>query len=331
MTAYDGNRHKRYIFRMNQGRTLKLFLVDGVPQGLLTAEIMNWTGHVICGSRGKLTELIQRPESKRAGVYLLAGPDTGTGVGTQIYLGETDDVATRLKLHNRPEEKGGKDFWERVCVVTSKDANLTKGHVKYLESRLITAAQAAGKAILLNGTDPQYENLPEADRSDMEFFLEQIQTLLPVLGFDYLRAAPIPAVVETVAPSQPDALLVELPIFVGDVPTYGIVARGKQVEGEFVVLAGSTARRHWEGAQSPYTALFNDLVGAGILVPTADNTLNRFTKDYSFKSPSAAAAVVAGRPANGRTHWRVEGSNITYAAWQEGLLGTPTTPLGPAA
>ena len=152
-----------------------------------------------------------------------------------------------------------------------------------------------------------------------------------MLGFDYLRAAPIPAVVETVASSQPDALLVALPIFVGDVPTYGIVARGKQVEGEFVVLAGSTARRHWEGAQSPYTALFNDLVGAGILVPTADNTLNRFTKDYSFKSPSAAAAVVAGRPANGRTHWRVEGSNITYAAWQEGLLGTPTTPLGPAA
>ena len=38
---------QRAAYRMStsQGRTLKLFLVDGVPNGLLTAEIMNWSGH----------------------------------------------------------------------------------------------------------------------------------------------------------------------------------------------------------------------------------------------------------------------------------------------
>jgi hypothetical protein len=79
-----------------------------------------------------------------------------------------------------PKIKGGKDFWEKVCVVTSKDANLTKGHIKYLESRLINIAQQGGRCELLNGTDPGYDNLPEADRSDMAFFLAQIQNLLPV-------------------------------------------------------------------------------------------------------------------------------------------------------
>ncbi|MDP9931563.1 GIY-YIG nuclease family protein [Variovorax paradoxus] len=306
---------------MNKGRTLKLFLVDGIPQGLLTAEIMNWTGHVITGSRGKLAELVQRSEARRAGVYLLAGPDTGTGVGTQIYLGETDDVATRLKLHNRPEDKGGKDFWERVCIITSKDANLTKGHVKYLESRLITVAQAAGRCVLVNGTDPQYENLPEADRSDMEFFLEQIQTLLPVLGFDYLRAAPQAPASKVSSDTAVPPSVSPSPIFIGDVRRHGITARAQELEGEFVVMKGSKARLAWEGVEGSYTLLFEELVKAGVLIPTPDGIHNEFTKNYAFSSPSAAAAVVAGRTANGRTHWVVEGSGKTYAEWQEEQVG----------
>jgi len=97
---------------MNNGRTLKIFLVDGAPNGLLTAEIMNWTGHVLTGPRSRLPELVQRPEAKRTGVYFLVGPDGGSGIGTQVYIGETDDVGQRMKEHNRPEERGGKDFWE---------------------------------------------------------------------------------------------------------------------------------------------------------------------------------------------------------------------------
>ena len=313
---------------MSQGRTLKLFLVDGVPQGLITAEIMNWSGHVITGSRGKLTELIQRSEAKRAGVYLLAGPDTGAGVGTQIYIGETDDVATRLKLHNRPEDKGGKDFWERVCIITSKDANLTKGHVKYLESRMITVAQAAARCILANGTDPQHQNLPEADRSDMEFFLEQIQTLLPVLGFDFLRAAPQATVAKTAGTSTPISPTPASPFFTGDIRKHEITARGREIEGEFVVEMGSKARLHWEGVDGTYTRLFEELVKAGVLVPTADGKHNQFVKSYAFSSPSAAAAVVAGRSANGRIHWLVEGSGKTYADWQEEQLSQVASTQG---
>lgn len=305
---------------MNNGRTLKLFLVDGIPNGLLTAEIMNWTGHVITGPRSKLSELIQRPEANRTGVYFLIGPDVGQGLGTQVYIGETDDVGKRMKDHNKPEDKGGKDFWERVCIVTSKDANLTKGHIKYLESRLITIAKDAGRCELLNGTDPQYENLPEADRSDMEFFLEQIQTLLPVLGFDFMRTTPRPIDVAGQAlPAVPGQESTS-PIFIGDVKKHGITARGQEINGEFVVLNGSLARLHWEGVEGSYTKLFNALVQTGVLLPTLDRKLNWFTKDYAFSSPSAAASVVTGRSTNGRGHWIIEGTNKTYAEWQDELV-----------
>ena len=170
-------------------------------------------------------------------MYFLVGPDSGPGTGTQVYIGETDDAAQRLTVHSRPEDKGGKDFWEKVCVVTSKDANLTKGHIKYLESRLIRIAQQAGRCELLNGTDPGYENLPEADRSDMEFFVEQIQTLLPVLGFDFMRATPsvstTPGLSATgLAPLTRDPTKarietdLESPVFSGDVRKYDIRAKG---------------------------------------------------------------------------------------------------------
>lgn len=137
---------------MMQGRSIRLFLVDGTPNGLLTAEIMNWTGHVLTSPRTKLTELVQRPECGRTGIYFLVGPDLEGSPRPQVYIGESDDVGTRLKQHNRPEDKGGKDFWEKVCLVTSKDQNLTKAHVKYLESLLIQSAGELGRCKLANGT-----------------------------------------------------------------------------------------------------------------------------------------------------------------------------------
>ena len=300
---------------MSKGRTLKVFLVDGAPNGLLTAEIMNWTGHVITGPRSRLSELIQRPEAQRTAVYFLVGPDPGAGIGTQVYIGETDDAARRLAAHNRPEDKGGKDFWERVCVVTSKDANLTKGHIKYLESRLITAAKSAGRCELLNGTDPEYVGLPEADRSDMQFFLEQIQTLLPVLGYDFLRPRPTVALAVANAAAGTAAPTTS-PMFVREVKKHGVKARGQEIDGEFVVFKGGIARREWTGNDTAYGKLFAHLVANGILRPTADGEHTEFTDDFAFASPSAAAAIVAGRSSNGRTAWVVEGSATTYGEWQ---------------
>ena len=129
------------------GKHIELFLVDGTPGGLTTAEILNWTGQVLSAPRSEVSALIRRPELARTCIYLLLGPDEEGG--TRCYLGETDDFKARLKQHDLQ-----KDFWRRVVVVTSKDANFTKAHGRYLESRLIVLAQQAGRVVLDNGTAP---------------------------------------------------------------------------------------------------------------------------------------------------------------------------------
>ncbi|MDF3031633.1 MAG: hypothetical protein K0R03_2191 [Moraxellaceae bacterium] len=306
---------------MSQGRSLRLFLVDGTPHGLLTAEIMNWTGHVLTGPRSKLAELVQRPECARTGIYFLIGPDPEDSLRTRVYIGESDDVAKRLKQHNRPEEQGGKDFWERVCLVTSKDQNLTKAHVKYLESLLISIAAQVGRCVVANGTAHEYIALPESDRADMAFFLEQIRTVLPVLGFDFLREIAKPSV-PTVSAAAP--LVMQSPQFVLQMPKYGLKARAQEVDGEFLVLKGSQARSQWVGIPGGYQGLFNRLLADGVLVTGGGEHL-QFKDDYAFASPSAAAAVIHGRQTNGRTTWLVEGTDQTYAAWQDQQLNSTET------
>lgn len=301
---------------MSQGRSLRLFLVDGTPNGLLTAEIMNWTGHVLTGPRSKVAELVQRPECARTGVYFLVGPDPDDSLRTRVYIGESDDVAQRLKQHNRPEEQGGKDFWERVCLVTSKDQNLTKAHAKYLESKLIAIAAGLGRCVVANGTAHDYVGLPESDRADMAYFLEQIRTVLPVLGFDFLRELTRPS-----APASAHQItsVTRSPRFTLDVPRHRLSAHGQEIDGEFFVLKGSRARSEWVGTERGYQSLFKHLVDEGVLVADGSDHL-AFSDDYAFSSPSAAAAVVCGRSANGRTSWVVDGTGQTYAAWQDQQL-----------
>lgn len=60
---------------MSRGRTLKLYLVDGSPSGLIAAEIMNWSCHVINAPRARLPELLKRPETPCTEFYFQVGPN----------------------------------------------------------------------------------------------------------------------------------------------------------------------------------------------------------------------------------------------------------------
>ncbi len=117
------------------------------------------------------------------------GDDPNSLGGTVAYIGEGDDISARLYEHSRPENQGGKDFWNRVIILTNKDANLTKAHARYLESRLIAIANQAGRALLLNKQTPPSPPLPESHKSDMEYFIAQAKIVLPVLGVNLLRSA----------------------------------------------------------------------------------------------------------------------------------------------
>lgn len=284
------------------GKLIKLFLVDGTPNGLKTAEIMGSTVHVLTAPRSKITDLIQRPECAKTGVYFLIGTQPDDTTQPMVYIGESDDVATRLKQHNK------KDFWETVCLVVSKDSNLTKAHVKYLESKLIQLATQNASYALDNGTAHQYNALPESDQAYMHGLLEQIKIVLPTLGFDFLSDKHLPAEINQPKPST--SIEFELCR-----PNLDIRAYAKEIDGQFFVLQGSEVRAEWIGEDRGYKVLYAKLVQDGVLSEVQDQ-IRQFTQDYLFNSLSAAAAVVTGRSTNGLEHWKLKGTKISYKEWQ---------------
>lgn len=297
-------------FPSRRGRTLKLYLADGTPSGVITAELGVSSVRAAVASRTALPELIRREEASRTGVYLLVGPDPDLPGRQLVYVGEGDQVKSRLAAHDADEAK---EFFTRAVLIVSKDENLTKAHGRYLESRIIAAIRGAGRAKLVNGTEPPFKGLPEPEIADMERVLDEIEILLPVLGFDVLQP--------TIGDQAPAAgALSPTPTFIAEIRK----AKGRAVErgGEFVVLAGSTAlRRESDAIPQSVKDARKALIEAGVLVPDADNELYRFAQDASFGSPSGASAAIAGRADNGRTTWRVEGNGQTYAAWRSSLIG----------
>ncbi|HEX2256393.1 MAG TPA: GIY-YIG nuclease family protein [Afifellaceae bacterium] len=133
---------------ISPGRSIRLFLVDGTPQGVISAEIVNWTGKALSAPRARLTDLLRRSEAARTGVYILMGPDPDRPAGVKAYVGEADNIGARLRNHLRSEEK---DFFERLVIIVAKDDNLTKAHARFLESQLLRIAKETGAVALANG------------------------------------------------------------------------------------------------------------------------------------------------------------------------------------
>ena len=290
------------------GKTVKVFLVDGNPNGVITAEIMNWTGSLTVAPRSQLADVAHRPEIKKTGVYILSGEDPKHPIKTTVYVGESDNVLKRLKQHSQDDKK---EFWRRTVIITSKDSNLTKAHVRYLESRLIQVITQAKRAILENGTSPETTQLPEPDIADMEYFLEQVRILLPVLGFSF--ATDISAITKT---SKHEGGIDSAPIYQ---MTYAKVdAFAQEIGDEFVVLEGSTARKKKVRSLSThYIQMRNQLQEDGVLIDSKQEDYWIFTQNVPFASPSTAANVIGGASLNGRVTWKEKESQKTYAKWQE--------------
>jgi hypothetical protein len=145
----------------------------------------------------------------------------------------------------------------------------------------------------------------------MEYFITQALIALPVLGVNVLRATSRSSDSDTSSVENRQAL--PAPEFTMEQPREGLTARATEIDGEFTVLVGSHARRRQVGGGS-YVALRERLERDGTIDTTTDPAV--FTKNQVFASPSAAAAVVAGRSANGRTSWVEDSSGLTYGAWQ---------------
>lgn len=289
-------------------RSIRLFLVDGSPAGLRTAEIGLSTCKAVACPRASLAALQNRPEAKRTGVYVLIGEEHPQHPGrTTVYVGEGDEVIRRLLRHELE-----KDFWDRVVFFVSKDENLTKAHVRYLEAKLIALGREANRAIIVNQSDPEGGRLPEVDEAEMIQFLEQIRILLGIFGiteFEPVRGRTQPVS----AGAQPTAALDVGPLF--SLSIGGLEAQGIPTDAGFVVRKGSQARQKASAALDPYSqASRENLIASGVLV--RDGHGLRFAQDFLFNSPSGAASIIAGTSQNGRIVWKLA-DGTTLKAWQE--------------
>ena len=275
---------------------------------------MNWTGHVLVTPRSRLPEALLRSEASRTGVYFLVGDDPEQASKSRVYVGEGDSVIDRLKSHAKDTQK---DFWTRACLVTSKDMNLTKAHVRYLESRFVELTKIADRANVANGNEPARKNLPESDIADMEFFISQVQVVLPVVGFDFLRPKVTMQMDRLLVPTNSDGDTGIQLILKSD--KHGYQARAFESDGEITVLAGSTATTE-NFSINNYSSLRQTLLNDRRLIPTRDPRYLEFPEDVAFATPSAAAAVITNRSTNGRTAWRLLTSGQTLKEWQDAQL-----------
>ncbi len=267
------------------GKTIKLFLIDGEPNGRLTCELSNWTGKAYKIPRIKIKDCVDREDLMNPGIYMLLGRDTD-GID-QVYIGEAEIILKRLNQH-----LGQKDFWNEVIVFISKDENLNKAHINYLESRLYEIARAVGRYKLDNSSTPTQSSIAESDRAEMEEFIENIKLLVNTLGhkvFDEKRE------------SRP---LRKQNIF------YIKAARGANAQGEptsegFLVMKGSHAAGSTVASMtSSFVNLRNKLIDQGVLNHV--NDIYEFPEDFIFSSSSTAATIVLGRNANGLTEWKLK-------------------------
>ncbi|MGH9605564.1 MAG: GIY-YIG nuclease family protein [Terracidiphilus sp.] len=228
--------------------TIKLFLPHGDAKSLRTAEISNWSGKAVAAPRTELEQLLSREELDKPGVYILAGGDPKTNAPL-AYIGEAEVIRERLKQHKV------KEFWVSVIVFVSKDENLTKAHIRYLESRLLDEAAKVNR-FTLDQNQAGGSRLPESDREDMEAFLERIRQLLPVLGSDILSP-----IVRAARRGQAGGMLL--------CEIKGAKAQGQRTANGFVVLKGSTAVLEERPSAESYPYILaqrKQLVGDGTLV-----------------------------------------------------------------
>ena len=270
------------------GFSVKIFIPSGEPEGLRVIEKSNWTGQGLVFPRSLFAEVRGREELNRTGVYVLWGPGGSVQLRTS-YVGEGDVLLPRLDSHAK-----NKDFWTHAVVFTSKDQNLNKAHVQYLEARLVQLAAETKRCELDNANIPQRPSLSDADRADADLYLADMLLCLPVVGVSFFEKP------RGSAEKNQDLLL----------SAKGIQARGFEAAGGFVVRADSKAVKNEVASIHTYLSeLRKALLNQGIFEDMG--TTYRLVQDYSFTSPSTAAGVLLGRSSNGRAEWKnAEGRSL---------------------
>lgn len=311
------------------GFTITILIPSGAPDGVRTITKSGWDGKGAIFPRALYQEARERSELREAGVYILWGERDSSELPL-VYIGEADRSGRsdhydgpvgRIYNHDR-----NKEFWTQALAFTSE--NLTKAHTIYLEARLIELATEAKRCELDNTRNPN-PKADEATEMQAEGFLANMLLCLPIIGVNFFERPRVPQLVQR--DHAPHTVASEVPAFdqsdVQDPPMAQRLltldesrASAHGYDGpEFVVLSGARGtRQHTNAFRANYAKAYRlreELLKLGVLADDGENIT--LTQDYSFNSPSLAAAVLMGTQVSGLTAWK-DHSNRTLKEIREG-------------
>ncbi len=165
------------------GKTIRLFLIEGVSSGRWKCELSNWTGLAYRVPRTMAAGCSDRRDLFSTGVYFLIGK-TEDGSRDKVYIGEAESVFRRISDHM----SSGKEWqdWAEYVAFVSKDDALNKAMAKYLEASLYALAKEAGRCELVNGNAPTKSSLSETDEAEMKEYLDNLRLLMGAMGHGFL-------------------------------------------------------------------------------------------------------------------------------------------------
>ena len=170
-------------FRM-QDRAITLFVME-TKKNLKTAELSNWNGKAYIGERNHVGIIQSIEELNAPAIYfLLNDPQEDNNSENYLYVGESDNVAKRLRVHSNPKE----DWWNSFIVFIAP--GLDKAHVQHLEALLFKLAKKNAEFFNLKNSQPPNKSskLPESKIAEIKFFLDNMMFVLNNLGLiDFVK------------------------------------------------------------------------------------------------------------------------------------------------
>ncbi len=273
-------------------KTIEIFLPDGDPKSVRSASITSRTVEATYIPRLKLDFAKNEENLTSPAIYILA-TSSQDSAKPEVYIGETENFIQRIFTHN-----ARMDFWEYAIAFTSKTGFFTKTHVKYLEWLFYETAIKANRCKINNSelSKPKKPHLSKSVEADLLDNFETISILISVLGLNIFQEA---------AQNNKNDFIFECKNGKG---CYG---QGKYTEEGFVIFKGAKCSKEVSKTFIEVRAplIRTTLIEEKILFDK--NGFYELQEDYLFSSPSTAAQVVLGSPANGWTSWKmVDGKTL---------------------
>ncbi len=156
-----------------KAKTINLLLYEGDLGGVISVEDSSWnSGELYSAPRNSVNELLQTDACNKYGVYLLLSQE-------MVYIGQSSDLAKRISQHIV-----GKDWWESVVILTTKDDSLNHSDIDYLETVLIEKAKKNNRLDCDNkkkGNDPKVDKFRKVI---LEQYLEEAMFLMQLIGIN---------------------------------------------------------------------------------------------------------------------------------------------------